>query len=489
MRCLPIPAPTESIALKTLDLGIPRAPSTHDRRYRPPMLSSRLLSLSVFAAATAVGPVLVLVAYLAGPVMAVALSGLLAAAATVIARPVIGICGGFLAIPLESLNISVGVAGLSLAELGFVGAAGAVSFQVIVGRARLGGGAEYLLLAALILIAAIGLSFAEDRGVVAKIVLMWSVFALLASYISTLRPRDLTIIATAMIVSGFIVGAMGVMGAGDLQLRAGGTAASNRATGAFNHPNLLAFYLALLTPLAIVTALGSRRWWRVLAAVAALTMLAALLLSLSRGALIGTVVAFGVLAAWRAFRRGALTVMLLVVAFAAINGSAVLASQEVSIISTRVASISGERETNPRLRIYSRTPALIADYPVLGVGVGNFPVWSPRYGMYDRGGSAFLHAHNLPLTIAAELGLAGLAVLVALAFVLVSRSLELLRASNAPFYPLGLGVVAALSAFVAISVTDYVFRSNPITAVLLAEIGLLGAATRLNRATRVRPSG
>jgi O-antigen ligase len=442
------------------------------------VLNARSLVAAWPLAAVPAAAVVVALAHLTSPVVPVVLVLAAAGGAAVLARPVLGICAAVLAVPLEGLSADAGVAGLAPAELLFLVSAACAVLHLATGRTPLRAGAEHAWLAALIGIAAIGLGFARDPVVVFKLCLNWTAFLVVSAYLAGSARRDLLLVAGTLVASGGVLGLTALSGAGDIRLRAGGAAASGRAEGTFGDPNLLAFYLSLVLPLALVGAIALRGAARAASGGAALLVLAAMLLTLSRSAYLGALAALLVLLTWPPFRRVSVALLAVVVLFGAFNASAIVESRQVGVIATRLQSISAERGTNPRWRIYARTPAMIADRPLLGVGLGNFPEVSPLYGMRERGGGIFLHAHNVPLTFAAETGLLGLAALVAFILAVTRRALAAVRDRAGDLHPLGLAIAAALASMAVISITDHPFRSNPVTAVLLLEVGLLVALAR-----------
>jgi O-antigen ligase len=214
-------------------------------------------------------------------------------------------------------------------------------------------------------------------------------------------------------------------------------------------------------------------------ALSAVLALTALLLTLSRGGIVGALVAGTVLMTWPRFRRAALT-LLVVVALLAVAGVVPLArSPEAGLIATRVSSVFGaESEANPRIRLYEGTPQLIADHPLIGIGAGNFPVVSPLYGLRDRGAESFEHAHSIVLTIAAEAGLLGLGCFLAFLVALIRPAAVVLRSRRSPLYPVGIGAVAALAGLLATGILDFPLRSNLLTAFALIATGAIVAAAR-----------
>ena len=147
------------------------------------------------------------------------------------------------------------------------------------------------------------------------------------------------------------------------------------------------------------------------------------------------------------------------------------------MLSQRLASIEYSAEgVDPRFRVWSGTPQIIADHPVVGVGVNAFPEEANRYGLL-LGDGTYEHAHNIALTIAAELGLIGLG---ALAWLVVALVRLLLRGYKRRPEDRGL-LLAVAAAFLALALqglVDYTLRSAIIVGVVFA---LCGCAVVLSR--------
>ncbi len=156
-----------------------------------------------------------------------------------------------------------------------------------------------------------------------------------------------------------------------------------RASGTATHPLEYATALACTLPLAIVTAIaggfrtdGARRalrWW-----IPVVTITASSLVSVSRSAIIGLVVA--VLATFpgvpRAY-RWAVGVGGLVIA-------TVIAVTVPGILTTMIALFTGAAEdpsTQSRTNALARVPEFISSSPVVGQGFGTF---LPRYYIFDN---------------------------------------------------------------------------------------------------------
>jgi putative inorganic carbon (hco3(-)) transporter len=167
--------------------------------------------------------------------------------------------------------------------------------------------------------------------------------------------------------------------------------------GAFGHPNQYAAVLVLLLPFAAVRLLrdhGLRRW---VAAVPLALGATALFLTYSRGFWLACVVSAVVLAASRRER--------LVVLGTLGSVGALFAPQ----IADRVAS--ADTFDNSRVEFWASALRVIADHPLAGVGVMNFPLHSGA--VLPQTAEAPPHAHNLLLITATEIGILGALAMVA----------------------------------------------------------------------------
>jgi O-antigen ligase len=157
--------------------------------------------------------------------------------------------------------------------------------------------------------------------------------------------------------------------------------------------------------------------------------------------------------------------------------------QQTSVVQGRIESVSyAAAGGDPRFAIWRATPEMIAEHPFFGIGANQYPVVSPRYGLFaeDLGGS-YQHAHNIPLTVAAELGLLGLAAVlwatVALARVLVAAY----RRQRGFDRGLALAVGAAFTGLALQGMVDYTLSSNTVAAVMFV---LAGCAVVLSAGPR-----
>lgn len=453
-------------------------------------LSRRATEALLWAAGAAGVVVVALVqatlAYEVSPLVALGLPIALGVALLVLLRPQAGILLGLAAVPLEVARTATGSFSLSPMELMLLLTAGSIAVRWAVGAERIRVDPVFLVYGTALVWILVGLAGARDSFVVVRITLMWTAFGLVGLYVANQTPAAVRRTLQAVVFAAAANAAIAILTGSALQARDGATAVDGRAQGAFTHPNQLAFFLVMALPCGLVLAMqAGRRGPRLLAAAASALMLAALLLTLTRGAIIGAAASLMVMLVWAPFRRLAGVVLIGLLLFAVVNGDALSRSRELSLVSARLSTVL-DRESatvnNGRLRIWATVPRIVADHPIFGVSVGNFSEYSLAYGLVEQG-QPFLHAHNVALTVVAEQGLPGLALLIVVLVLLGRSAAGLLRSRGDPLFPLGLGVMAGLAALSVNAMTDYPPGSNPNMALVLM---LFGALTALHHATRPR---
>jgi O-antigen ligase len=185
-----------------------------------------------------------------------------------------------------------------------------------------------------------------------------------------------------------------------------------RAAGTVGDPNELA--AALLVGLAIAAAFAVNRHisppLRTLASVSATLCLIGILLSLSRGGLLGAACALLIAVVVGGRWRGRVLALSGVLAVLAVGYFAFFASLPAK---QRVVDVGAEGGTG-RLDLWTVGLRMIEAHPLNGIGSGEFPVSSVHYllrpGLIQNG--AFILstpkvAHNTYLNITAELGIVG----------------------------------------------------------------------------------
>ena len=174
---------------------------------------------------------------------------------------------------------------------------------------------------------------------------------------------------------------------------------SKRVFSTWENPNILAGYLDIVACLALGLAVGLSGWRRGLALTILVLALACLGMTYARGAclVIGILLGgYGVLRDWR--------VLLGIVAI----GAGVLFFDPV--LSDRLLSVFTRIDTSSEMRLafWESTVAMIMDHPFLGIGWGMYFMVYPEYDFYLQGAPVqIVHAHNMYLNYAAEIGIPG----------------------------------------------------------------------------------
>jgi len=232
-----------------------------------------------------------------------------------------------------------------------------------------------------------------------------------------------------------------------------------RVAGLYGHPNNLGLAMGRYWPVAAALAHGAfwgaasrgaglRQAWP--AALVALLCAAGLLVSFSRGAYLGALVAAGLLAAlllprsfWRD-RRARL-------ALGALGGGALLALVLVVALDIERFNPAGASGA-VRLKTWAAALAMLRDHP-LGIGLDQFGQYYPDYIAPELAGTSEIntsHPHNLFLDIALRMGPPGL---VAFAW-LILRFYRDARACLSGSTTLCAGLIAAMSAALAHGLVD-----------------------------------
>jgi putative inorganic carbon (HCO3(-)) transporter len=205
-----------------------------------------------------------------------------------------------------------------------------------------------------------------------------------------------------------------------------------RAYGTFEQPNPYAGYLGLTLPLAVglvtagvLTMVGRARvWWLLWAGGCGMLMLAALVMSWSRGAWLGFAAAMAAMSLALVVRRGRAALLLVLAGMLVLYLLFAAGVMQVPPAITQrfgdllpyagVSDVRGAEVTDANFAVLERMAhwqsalSMWTDHPWLGVGIGNY---EPAYGGYalPQWTEALGHAHNYYLNIAAESGLLGLA--------------------------------------------------------------------------------
>jgi O-antigen ligase len=228
------------------------------------------------------------------------------------------------------------------------------------------------------------------------------------------RPRGVELMAVAVAVLAVVAGLAGLVAvAAHEPPYAERIAGVWRPGGPFEYPPALALLEVSALP-ALLAALGARSRW------------------VTAFGVVGLAVAGGVLAL--AASRVSVAMAVAVVCFAVLRGRrvpvrAVLLVLAVAVLAGSVAfgtSFGRGGFLHGRASTWQAALDTFADRPLIGTGADAFLAGSARH----QGGQTIAFAHNLPLELAAELGVVGLALAIAL-YAAAGRAIWRARATSA----------------------------------------------------------
>jgi putative inorganic carbon (hco3(-)) transporter len=463
----------------------------------PAVLLQRLEPVALVLAAAALGAGATLLAYAAGPVAPLAVAGAAALLTLSISRPLIVLYAAVALVPLELFSARVGEAGLSPAEAAFaLSGVGWAGSRLVRGEAPFTSTPLGPPLLLLVLAIVPGIAIVDEPFDVAKVFVIWSTFLLVYEMIATEGTvQTVRNVLFLLGLSAAVVGVIAIIQSGGKppELVGFGETATGRAQGSFGHPNTLATFEAVALPGALVLGLRGPPAWRPVALGAFGIIFAGLALSLSRGGLLAVAGALAMMLAWAPFRRTVVAAVLVLLVVGATGGNPLGEVQQVELLTQRIESIEySAGGVDPRFRVWEGTPEIILDHPIIGVGENNFSETASRYGLtLDNVTRTYEHAHNIPLTIAAELGLIALAVLLWLTVVLIRTLVRAYHDSPEANRGLVLAIAGAFLALALQGLVDYTLRSAVIVAVTftLLACAVVLARTAAPRDTAVPSTG
>jgi putative inorganic carbon (hco3(-)) transporter len=349
-----------------------------------------------------------------------ALAGILGLilAPIIFARPIIGLCALVFMSFLETYSGLAGVVSVTkligvILILAWLGIAATSKSRDWSNRGLVS--REPLLAAALVLFggwAAASLAWAEAPSAALGSVVRYALnFALFPIALIAIRNRQHVL----WLVGTFLAGAVAAVSLGVLDGSIHSASSEDRLTGAGVNPNQLGTYLVVVV-LVAATLTANRRWSPTArAALFAVTALGgiAVLMTLSRGALIG--LAAALMLAPLALGRGRRGIALVFVVTAVVGTVAWYAALAPAGSVQRVTH-PGQGGGTGREDLWRVGWRMVKDRPVAGVGAGNFPVSSVHYllrpGKTQRDEIIVDKkkvAHNIYLTVLSELGTIGFA--------------------------------------------------------------------------------
>ncbi len=312
-----------------------------------------------------------------------------------------------------------------------------------------------------------------------------SVYFLSSNLLNNKRILDTVI--RSLIVSGLIISLLGIF----QQLGGYITAdwldtdayeyISGRIVATFDNPNVLASYLILVIPFAIVYLFEREKHiaTTVYRGIALVALMAALVLTWSRGAWVGCAVSVLMLIAF-AFRTSP---KLIVAIFAGLPNLLLLAPDAVW---SRIASIFSflgndiDSSVFYRLTVWRDSISMLIDNIFGGVGVGSEAFSSVYIKYASIGAESALHSHNLFLQIGLEVGIFAL-VLFILVLVYTFRSCYSVefKANQSSVRAACLAGFCSATALITNGLTDYVWYNYRICLLFWLVLGICNASYRI----------
>jgi O-antigen ligase len=292
----------------------------------------------------------------------------------------------------------------------------------------------------------------------------------LVVYTAVSTRRDFRIIVWSFLVGSVVTAAYSIA--------TGSYGAAGRLSGIFD-PNYFAAELIPAIVVGFFLALTKNGRTRIFAAIVVAFDMVAFALTQSRGGIIGLCV--GLIAAGVVAGRARPRVIAAILIIAAIGIGYYVAFAPYHVRNTFSGSLSGA--SSGRADEWRIAARMFRNHPFGGVGLGNFVVLEPSYSTQTFNLSFVnlvvtrpLVAHNSYLEIAAELGLGGVALFIAILGLIAYRARRALRAlassaDSLEFYARGL-VAGAVGMFAA-----YIFLSGQYEKQLWLILGLLAAVS------------
>ncbi len=233
----------------------------------------------------------------------------------------------------------------------------------------------------------------------------------------------------------------------------------------FFDPNIFGRYLTLVMLLAATVLLYDRRTTVQLGSILVLAILwTCLVFTLSRSSLVALALGLAVLAAFRWKTRPVIYLGVVVV----ILGAVVFA-----VDPSKFGAGNFNHLSSGRGNLITNGVRLFRDEPLYGFGSGSF---TPEYKQkFQQAANSVSDSHNIPITIAAEQGIIGELVYLAL---VITALVALFRGARGD--PYRVGIAAAFVALVVHTMFYAAFLEDPVTWTLLAIGGSLAVAARAN---------
>ena len=227
-----------------------------------------------------------------------------------------------------------------------------------------------------------------------------------------------------------------------------GYRAAGRGTGIFGNTNDMALHLVTVLPISVALLFGSKGVARkLLYGACAAVMIAAIVLSYSRGAFIGMLIAL-LFIAWKLGHRRRLEIVFAVLSFAGVIVLLAPDKYGSRLLSIFIPSLDPEGSADARRGELFRSIYVALRHPLLGIGMGNYQPEMSYKGLVT---------HNSYTQVAAEMGMTALACYTMFIVTPLRKLGQIARETfetrrDSRFYYLTLGLQASLIAYLVSSV-------------------------------------
>lgn len=409
--------------------------------------------------------------------------------AGVLIDPRVGVLGVFATFPIADREIDTGIALLTIAEVAtFVVAALIVLRRIGVGRTPFPWAPALAWSVALLAWCLVSLPGSIDRDLAVKQIAQLAGGVLFALVVveSCKSKRDIRVLMGGLVTAGVLVAVNALIFGGQMESSFGGATVEGRLQGVFDQPNQLGSFCAAVAMISTSLMFGAAsRAGRVIAGGATLALLAGLLMSLSRGAWVGTALGLAtVMVMLPRARRAVAIAAVPILASAFFFGSFQQEAVQLDVVGDRVRTIGVLSPYDGRDDIWAEAQRQIIERPLTGFGPGSFPTASLRSASEAATVRPF-HAHNLLLTWAAETGIPGALLVIGFGVALWRVGRRAARATRTGGDDNDLAIVvgplAALIAFAGQGIVDYTLRNALIFLVFWAMAGLVLASDRVTQ--------
>lgn len=437
-----------------------------------------------------VAAVLAAVCYVVSPLLPVVAGVGLAYLGLAITAPSWAVGVACMLAPFESVQVPVaGLGSLSPTEAAFLVLAAAWTWRALSRPDEVHfPGPSDLPAAAFVLALLPGVAIGVPISDLLRLSVMWTAFFLVYLTVREMSPPELRRVLLMLGLGAGILALLGIvsyLAGGGAQLSGAGTSVSGRANAGIPDPNYYGSYLQLASVPLLALVVAKRTRLRPVGALVLLAVAAAIVVSLSRGALLAAAIAVGIVVmAWSRTRLVTAAVALALVTTAALNVNPLLSSSTTEVVKERVTSVGQQSENNKRTLIWSRSLGLVYDDPAFGIGALQFPRAATELGL-TQNGDALENVHNLYLNVAVELGLFGLGAYLLWLWRLAAALATEWRRRRPETFPIVVGVAASLTGYSVQALTVSQYRVQTILATFFVLAGVAMAARAWSPTPRV----